>query len=218
MNWILRLLASSVGKKIFMAVSGVLLLFFLIAHLAGNLTLVGGKEMLALYAHTLHSFPLVVVAMEIGLGAIFLAHILLGLTLFLQNRKAKGSQYAVSSGRGGKTWASATMPYSGLLILVFLIIHLSDFTVKNYVNGWTGEELVEQVLIAFTGTARILYYIAMVIIVGIHVSHGFWSLFQSLGWTNSRTLPVLKIVGKVVGVAFAIGFGILPLIAFSLAK
>jgi len=216
MNWLKRNLTSSIGKKIFMAISGLLLIGFLIFHLAGNLTLLGGVDFLSKYIHLLHSTGPTVMVAEVILGSIFLAHILLGFVLTLQNWKARPKKYAVMNNRGGETYASITMPWSGLAILFFLVLHLLDYTVKNYAQGLESHELAELVVNSFTNTARLVFYIAVVIVVGIHVSHGFWSLFQSLGLGSERHTPALKKLANALGVIFAVGFGCLPILALSL--
>ncbi len=218
MNWLLRMLSSSIGKKIFMAISGLMLIGFLLVHLAGNFSIYGGKPALAVYAHTLHlAGPLIILA-EIILGSIFAAHITLGTILFFKNRRARPRQYAVNQDRGGQTFSSVTMPYSGLLILGFLIFHLLDYTVQNYLNHWTGEELSLAVFQSFTSLGRVVFYVAMVAVVGIHINHGFWSLFQTLGIGSSRHTPALKKLATLLGFVFAVGFGLLPIYAMSFVK
>ncbi len=117
MNCRLPCVSTSVGKKLLMAITGFSFCGFLAAHLAGNLTIYGGKDAFNGYAEHLHALgPLLTVA-ELVLLSFFLVHVITGLILFLQNLKARPVRYAVNKTAGGRTFGSATMPYTGILML-----------------------------------------------------------------------------------------------------
>lgn len=179
--WFVRFLTSSIGKKLIMATTGLLLFLFLCTHLAGNATIFMGSDVFQSYADELHSHPLIVLVVSTILLLVFLAHIVVGLYLFFQNREASHSRYAVYDRVVKNSFASQTMPYSGLFILFFLIIHISSFTFAP-----------EDTLISITVKERLsnffyaLFYIVAFIILAIHLSHGFWSMLQSFGINHPR--------------------------------
>ncbi|MFH2098499.1 MAG: succinate dehydrogenase, partial [Pseudomonadota bacterium] len=120
MSWVFDTFSSSIGKKLLMAVTGLGFLGFLAGHLLGNLTVYWGPAAFVSYAEHLHALePLVKVA-EMGLLTFLFIHVTSGTILFLQNLKARGGQYAVKKWAGGRTVFSATMPYTGLFIIIFV--------------------------------------------------------------------------------------------------
>jgi succinate dehydrogenase / fumarate reductase cytochrome b subunit len=143
-----------------------------------------------------------------GLITFALVHILTGLYLFLQNRKARPVSYAVDRSAGGRTLSSRTMPYTGLLILGFLIFHLFHFTFVDK-NRTTIFDLVAA---AFNRPELVLLYIACMVVVALHVRHGFWSAFQTLGANHPKYMPAVSLVSIAAGLAVAAGFGLLPLL------
>jgi len=213
MNWITGTLGSSIGKKLMMAITGFSFCGFLAAHLAGNLTIYGGKDAFNGYAEHLHSLgPLLTVA-ELVLLTFFLAHVITGLTLFLQNLKARPKRYAVNKSAGGRTIGSATMPYTGALLLAFIIFHLLNF---HFVDK-SNTTIFNIVSDAFSNTGYVLIYILAMVVAAVHVSHGFWSAFQTLGANHPKFMPLIRTVGIAFAVAIGVGFGFLPIYIFLLA-
>ena len=174
MGWLTNTLGSAIGKKLMMAVTGLGFIGFLKVHLAGNLTLYGGKDAFNSYAEHLHALGPLVNLFEVGLLTLALIHILTGLTLFLGNRRARPSRYIVSASAGGRTLGSRTMPYTGLIILLFVVYHLANF---HFVDK-TGTTIFNIVQGAFQNPMNVVIYITAMIALAIHVSHGFWSLFH----------------------------------------
>jgi succinate dehydrogenase / fumarate reductase cytochrome b subunit len=208
MEWVVDFVRSSIGRKFLMALTGLGFCGFLTVHLAGNLTMYGGANMLDTYASTLHSLGPLITLFELGLLAMAGLHISLALWLWAGNLAARSRNYALKKNEGGATLSSATMPYTGLLILAFLVIHLLQF---RFVD------LEQQPLSAIvTGVlARPAYavlYLALMITVGLHVRHGFWSAFQTLGLHHPKYMPAIKIMSVLFGLLVAVGFGSLPLL------
>ena len=213
MNWIANTLWSSVGKKLLMAVTGLGFIGFLAAHLAGNLTIYSGKDAFNAYAESLHSLgPLLTVA-EWGLLFCAVIHVLTGAVLFYQNFRSRPVRYAVNKNAGGRTIGSFTQPYTGFLILAFVIFHLANFHFVDKSNT-TIYQIVSN---AFTNTGYVCVYILAMIVVAIHVSHGFWSLFQTIGANHPKYMPIIKGVGLVFTFAVALGFGLLPIYLLAVA-
>jgi len=213
MNWITGTLGSSIGKKLMMAITGMSFCGFLTAHLAGNLTIYGGQEAFNSYAEHLHSLgPLVTVA-EIGLLAFALVHVITGLVLFLGNLKARPVRYAVNKSAGGRTLGSATMPYTGVILLAFIVMHLLNF---HFVDK-TDTTIFNIVSNAFGNPVYVAIYILSMIVAAVHVSHGFWSAFQTIGANHPKYMPLIRTLSIVFAVVVGVGFGFLPIYIFLLA-
>lgn len=207
MKWLADILTSSIGKKLLMALTGFCFCLFLTAHLVGNLTLFGGKSMFNGYAEHLHTLGVVLTVMEWGLLALALVHIFTGLTLFYQNMRSRPERYAVNKSAGGRTVGSGTMPYSGVLILAFIIFHLINFHFADK----SQTTIYDIVANAFNHPIYIVLYVLAMIITGVHVSHGFWSVFQTLGANHPKYTPILKTLSVLFALAIGIGFGVLPI-------
>ena len=179
---------SSLGRKYTVAVTGFLLGVFLLVHAAGNSFIFQGKEAFNAYAEQLHSSlgPLVPAA-ELLLLIIFLVHITIGISVFRKNRDAAGSRYAVKSSSGGETWGSRTMPWTGLIILAFLLLHL--FNVRFIDQTLPIADIVEQTL---THPLYTLLYLFGITALTLHVSHGFWSLLQTWGLYHPRYNSLIR--------------------------
>ncbi|MBL0712686.1 MAG: succinate dehydrogenase cytochrome b subunit [Desulfosarcina sp.] len=211
MNWLTTTLGTSIGKKLMMAVTGLSFLGFLAVHLAGNLTLYGGADTFNSYAEHLHALGILLNIAEFGLLFLFVVHVLCGLLLFWQNYRARPVGYAVSRNPGGKTIGSASMPYTGLFILAFIVFHLMNF---SFVDK-TGTTIFQIVSTSFQNPVYVGLYILAMIIVALHVSHGFWTLFQPFGLNHPKPRPAITATGLVISVVFGLGFGFLPIyIAF----
>ena len=207
MQWIVNFFWSSMGKKLLMALTGCCFIGFLSAHLAGNLTLYGGGKMFNSYAEHLHGFGPLVTLAEWGLLTLALVHITTGSILFFQNFMARPQRYHMNKWAGGRTISSATMPYTGFVILAFVIFHLLNF---HFVDKSTTT-IYEIVVSAFQSTAYVILYIAAMVIVALHIRHGFWSLFQTLGANHPKYMPLIMGAGIVLSLIFGFGFGYLPI-------
>ncbi|GAF68743.1 unnamed protein product [marine sediment metagenome] len=206
MNWLTNTLGASVGKKLMMAVTGLGFCCFLTIHLAGNLTIYGGKDFFNSYVDHLHSLGPLVTLAELGLLFFAVIHVLTGSLLFYQNLKARPIRYSVNKRAGGRTLGSATMPYTGFILLLFVILHLINFHFVDKTNTTTFQLLSS----SFAKPAYIFIYTFAVIIAAIHVSHGLWSAFQTLGADHPKYTPFLRGLSIVFSVAIGIGFGFIP--------
>jgi succinate dehydrogenase / fumarate reductase cytochrome b subunit len=206
----LTYLNSSVGKKQVMGVTGLLLCGFTLSHLIGNLLMMVSPEAFNKYAHALISNPLIYVA-EAGLGALFLIHLGLAINLTMGNRSARPSRYAmrVDTGRGASI-ASSSMPYTGMIILIFLITHIQSFKFGPvYMTSYDGVEirdLYRTVVEYLANPLAALWYIVAMVSLATHVSHGFWSAFQSLGFNHPGYNCMLKGISKLFSVVVSLGF------------
>lgn len=207
MNWFIRVIGSSIGKKLMMSVTGLCFICFLAVHLGGNMTLYANANMFNAYAEHLHSYgPLITIA-EWGLLALAVIHICTGLYLFYQNLSARPTRYAVNKRAGGRTIGSITMPYTGILILIFLVIHLLNFHFADR----TGTTIYNIVFTAFQQPATIVFYILMMVVVAVHISHGLWSAIQTIGANHVKYMPLVMVASIGIAVIFGIGFGFIPI-------
>jgi succinate dehydrogenase / fumarate reductase cytochrome b subunit len=207
MSWLIQTLWSSVGKKLMMAATGIGFMLFLCAHLIGNLTLYGGGEAFNAYAERLHAMGAVLTVFNLGLVLLAVIHISTGLVLFIQNWKARPTRYHKDQPAGGRTWSSVTMPYTGILILSFVIFHLLNFTFVDK-SSTTIYQIVSS---AFASPLYVAIYIIAVIVVALHVRHGLWSAFQTIGANHPKYMPVIMIASVLFGLVVGIGFGVLPI-------
>jgi succinate dehydrogenase / fumarate reductase cytochrome b subunit len=206
MLWVLRAFSSSVGKKFLMAATGLGFCSFLAAHLAGNLTVYWGFDAFNSYAEHLHALDPLVKFAELGLLTMALIHIATGLTLFYQNWTSRPVRCQVKRAAGGRTLFSATMPYTGLLILAFVALHLITF---KFAKG--AEETVSQLASSvFANPLYVGIYTVGMLVVGSHVAHGLWSAFQTLGLSHPKYTPAVEKLSLLFGLVVALGFGSLP--------
>ena len=206
MNWLINTLGASVGKKLMMAITGLGFCCFLTIHLVGNLTIYGGKDFFNSYVDHLHSLGPLVTLAELGLLIFATVHILTGTLLFYQNFKARPIRYSVNKRAGGRTLGSATMPYTGFILLLFVIFHLLNLHFVDKTNTTTFQLLSS----SFAKPVYIFIYTFSVIIAAIHVSHGLWSAFQTLGANHPKYTPFLRGLSIVFSVVVGIGFGFIP--------
>lgn len=206
MNPLLTVFASSIGKKLLMAVTGFCFCGFLVVHLIGNLTVYGGSGMFNAYVEHLHSLGVLINLAELGLLALALVHVTTGTILFYQNWRSRPVRYTVRKNSGGRTIGSGTMPYTGFFILVFLVIHLIGFRLE--VNS--GRSVYEIMTGAFTSPVTVAIYVLAVLVVAVHISHGFWSLFQTVGFNHAKYMPLIMKGGLAFAIIVAAGFGLIP--------
>lgn len=216
-----NLFSASIGKKVIMSVTGLFLIVFLLVHLTVNLMILFGQETYNVAAHFMATNPAIkIIEPLLGLG--FLFHIVYASILTLKNQKARPQGYAVRNAAISSTWQSRNMYILGALVLTFLVIHLSDFYIKIKF-GAEGSlpaflhngEMIDDTYTLVVEKFKILWfsilYIIGAVLLGLHLSHGFWSAFQSLGFSNDKWRMRLHMAGMIYAYLMAIGFSILPL-------
>ena len=200
MNWFCALLTSSIGKKVQVALAGLLLCGFLVSHLAGNLLLFGGAPVFNRYAHALESNPLLPAA-EILLALLFLAHIVSAVKVRWENRKARPEGYQARQWAGGRTVGSATMSWTAALVLVFVVVHVRTFRFGDH-----SGDLHRFVLDKFQYAPYALFYLVSMAALALHLSHGFQSAFRSLGLEHPKYTPLVLHGGMALAAVLAGGF------------
>jgi len=214
--------SSSVGTKILIGLTGVLLFIYLLIHIGGNLVVFLGPAAFNKYAFTLESNPLLPL-IELVLLSWFVIHIYKTVRMFLGNQSTRPVAYARKKSAGHtsrKTFASSTMIVSGLWLLAFLLIH-----VRAFHDGWGnqtewpagGRDLYRQEMETFQNPPMVAFYVISMVVVGSHLWHGISSAFQSLGVDNPGWTRFIRPAGKVMAVLIAGGFIVIALWAHFVA-
>ena len=205
-------MSSSITKKAIMSVTGLFLILFLTFHVTANLTILWGQEAYDAVTEFMGTNPLIQIMVPVlALG--FVIHIGYSLILNLKNLKARGP---VAYTRGMKSrgyrfdrQASQNMLLLGVIVLGFLILHLSQFWIKMQWQQLSGGEPQNGYLLVtgYLGTPWVaICYIAWFAALWFHINHGFWSAFQTLGLNNQRFLPILRTVSVVYSSLLFVGF------------
>jgi succinate dehydrogenase / fumarate reductase cytochrome b subunit len=191
--FLLDLYSTAVGKKYVMALTGIALMGFVLAHMLGNLKMYLGPEEFNHYAEFLRELlvpilprTLALWLMRIGLITAFVLHIHAAYGLTVINHKARPVKYQSSRDYVAANFASRTMRWTGVIVAIFLIFHLADLTWGWFNPDFVRGDVYHNVVESLERVPVALLYIVANIALGIHLFHGAWSLFQSMGWSNPR--------------------------------
>ena len=215
--------SSSIGSKFLIAFTGLSLLVFLIAHLAGNLLFIAGPNAFNEYSHKLISNPLVYVA-ELGLLAVFVLHIIKTVALVAGSYSARPERYAKrtwakkKNDSSRKSVSSSTMILTGTITLLFVITHLVTFKFGTYYETAAGiRDLYRLQQEVFSNPGYVVFYIVAMGVIVFHLWHGASSALQSFGVNSPTWTPRLQWIGRGLAVILGIGFAILPVFTMILA-
>ena len=207
---------STIGRKIIMAITGQILVAFILFHIVGNSTFFFHK--LNAYVVALHRLPVLVWAGRLVLAAAFILHAIYGVVLKLENAGAKSRPYAITA-YSHATFAGRNQVWSGAFIGAFLIYHLLHFTFQvtdtvyaaNLHPDLLGRpDVFHMVLQSFQRTSTAIAYILGVAFLALHLLHGVQSSFQTLGLNNERTLPVIEQTGAVTSLLLFFWYAAIP--------
>lgn len=210
---------SSLGKKVVMSLSGMALVLFLLFHMSMNLVALISPEAYNMICAMLGANWYAVVATA-GLAALVVVHFVYAIILTLNNYRARGKQrYAVTVNEPGVEWASKNMLLLGSIVVLGLALHLVHFWSKMMLVELMGEHGVEidgvfygatdgAALIAYTFSQwyNVVLYIVWLVALWLHLNHGVWSMFQSMGWANDTWYPRLKLAAKLFSTLVVLGF------------
>lgn len=212
--------SSSIGSKFIIALTGLFLVIFLIAHLAGNLLFIAGPAAFNEYSHKLVSNPLVYVA-ELGLLVIFALHIVKTVGLVVGSYAARPQGYAkrrwakTKNSNSRKSVSSSTMIVTGTIMLLFVITHLVTFKFGPYYETPDGiRDIYRLQLAVFSNPGYVAFYIVAMGVILFHLWHGVTSAMQSFGINSAIWSPRLQWLGRGLAVALGLGFAILPVYTF----
>ena len=202
---------SSIGIKIIVAITGGLLLLFVIGHVVGKLQIYLGQDVLNAYGEKLRAIPALLWAVRLGLLAVFLVHVFFTIRLALLNRAARPITYARKQAVKA-TLSSRTMVVTGLMTFAFILYHLMHFTLrvtnptyKTLLDAHGRFDVYSMVILGFQNVFISAAYIIAMFLLGYHLTHGIASLFQTIGWNTSRTQPFYERLAFIVAAIIVIG-------------
>jgi succinate dehydrogenase / fumarate reductase, cytochrome b subunit len=219
---ITNLFTSSVGKKFIMALTGLALFLFVVAHLVGNLQVFLGPEEINRYGDFLQTNLELIWPARIGLLVIVLLHIWSAIQLTIENRAARPQPYAQHEVVAA-SYASRTMFWSGLIIAAFIIYHLLHFTVQMQAINLTGKSFVDlhdakgrhdvyaMLVLGFKNPLVAGFYIFAMFLLCLHLSHGLSAMFQSLGWKTPAYAPIIDCGARAVSWLIFAGYISIPI-------
>lgn len=215
-----RAAGSSIGRKFLVGLSGLGLIGFLVGHLAGNLNMYLGVAAMNQYAEDLHHLPGFVL-LDYGTLGLFAAHVALVAGLIIRNKAARASRYAVHGTKrpDGKvqSLASRTMKVSGVIVLLFLVLHLFDMRFQRGAytlddgSSMIGQHIVELMAVEW----RVALYALGSLLVSFHVFHGLQSAFRSLGLNHRKYTPLIEKFSAALALALGLGFASIPIATYA---
>jgi succinate dehydrogenase / fumarate reductase cytochrome b subunit len=215
-------LTSSIGRKQIMGVSGIILYGYLFVHLLGNIGLLAGAERFNKYGYLLlHHLAEIIVPVEIVLFVAFALHVVLAIQLKRENRAARPQAYAVNPNHGKKTLYSRTMMVTGIVILLFTVIHVAHFRFgypdRDYMVTYAGVEMRDLYRTAMEYFSHWWYagaYVLVMLLIASHLAHGVQSSLQTLGFSHPKYRPAVHWAGVAYAALIAGGFSFLAIWAF----
>lgn len=220
-----NIFSSSIGKKLVMSISGLFLLLFLALHLTINLLLLVGSDAFNIAANFMGTNPIIKI-MEPLLGLGFVIHITNATIITLRNQTARPQGYKTVDQSQASSWQSRNMYVLGLIVFTFLVIHISNFFWQLKFGSVPtvtvdGVEMHNTYLLVSSLFTTVWWinplYIIGALALGYHLSHGFWSAFQTIGWNNSVWIKRLKVVSYLYAIVIAGGFSVISLYFWLLA-
>ncbi len=212
-----KLFTSSIGKKLIMSVTGLFMVLFLTMHMVLNFTSVFSAETFKAVCDFM-ALPVVTIMVPV-LAAGFILHIVYAIILEIGNIKARGGvkRYEVSNKAATDSWAARNMIWLGLIVLCGLCLHLSHFWADMQLAELTGGEAADPNMLlsqTFGNIWILIIYLVWFFAIWMHLSHGFWSAFQTIGWSGSKWQKRTKIIGIVYVTLLMCGFAITAIVAY----
>lgn len=211
---------STIGRKFLMALSAMFLLVFLLIHLSVNLLSIFSEDAFNTASHFMGYNPLIQFVMQPVLVAGVIFHFVMGFVLEMKNKNARPVKYAVANNSGNSSWSSRNMIISGALILAFLGLHMYDFWMHEmnykYVEALSINETRywEELHAKFADLWRVIFYAVSFVLLGLHLSHGFQSSFQSIGARHPKYLKCVNTLGTWYSILIPLGFIVVAVFHF----
>ena len=209
---------SPIGKKIITGITGLGLTLFVLVHMVGNLTLFAGSKAYNQLAHFIDSLGILLYLIELSLLAIAIFHVVVGISIRLNTLKARPVAYSQLKSVGTpskQSISSRSMLITGMVLLGFLALHLATFKFGVYystmINGVEMRDLSSLVIEKFHNPVYAFSYAGVMIVLALHLRHGIWSAWQSIGALNSKISPVVYAIALILAILMALGFIALPL-------
>jgi succinate dehydrogenase / fumarate reductase cytochrome b subunit len=216
MNRALRFYRAAIGKKIVMGVTGLIGIGFVIGHMAGNLLVFRGPEAINAYAHFLASTGELLWIVRLVLIASVILHVVAAYQLTMQNRAARPEGY-VKREPQVTTWAARTMRWGGALILNFIVLHIMHFTNPGWrpAGGFEKADVYTNIVTSFRIWWITLFYVTVMLALGLHLYHGAWSSIRSIGVAQPKERPLHRTVALAITVLVWLGFTAVPVAVFA---
>ena len=211
---------STIGRKFLMALSAMFLLVFLLIHLSVNLLSIFSEDAFNTASHFMGYNPLIQFVMQPVLVAGVIFHFGMGFVLEMKNKNARPVKYAVANNSGNSSWSSRNMIISGAVILAFLGLHMYDFWMHEmnykYVEALSINETRywEELHAKFADLWRVIFYAVSFVLLGLHLSHGFQSSFQSIGARHPKYLKCVNTLGTWYSILIPLGFIVVAVFHF----
>ncbi|HEY0705842.1 MAG TPA: succinate dehydrogenase cytochrome b subunit [Polyangia bacterium] len=212
MSWFASYLRSTIGAKHLMAVTGLGLVVFAIAHMLGHLLMFPGQESYNAYAHGLQSLGALLWALRIGLLVIFILHMVMGIRLAARNRAARPVSYVAYKTKV-TSLAARTMAVSGIALFIFIAFHLGHFTFGlvqpehfHNLDSQGRYDAYNMFVAGFQSPIYYLVYLVAIMILSSHLGHGASSWLQSLGWQHPKYRGIIDNLGSVISVVLFLGY------------
>lgn len=223
MSWIIKMLISTLGKKLLMSLTGLFLISFLTIHLIGNLAIFSNDGGLAFntYAAFMSTNPLIG-AVSYLLYAGIILHVLVAVILYFSNSSARPIKYKVQKAKANSSWSSRSMTLLGMLVLAFILLHLKDFWWQykhgggyQFVDDANGNRDIYMLVVQqFKTTFALISYPIGLLVLYFHLSHGFQSAFQTLGLDHKKYTPAIKAIGIAYSIIVPLCFASMPLFIY----
>lgn len=216
---VVALWTNSIGKKYVMAVTGLIMVAFLLLHMLGNLKIFFGPADFNSYAGFLRRIGEPVLhgawylyIQRVVLGGVVILHFVCAYQLSRRDQKARTTKYVHRSASGPQrnSFATHTMRWGGVILLLFIIWHLMDLSAGAFNNHWHDGEVYGNVVSDFSRWWPNVIYIVAMLALGLHINHGFWSAAHTLGVNNAKRQVAIKATGSFLAVAIAGGFIVVP--------
>lgn len=210
MGWFSNFYSSSIGRKFLMGLSGLFLVTFIAIHLLINSFSLVSAELFNAGSHFMATNPLIQ-AMQYVLAFGFLFHIIMGIVLTRKNYAARPVKYAMNKPGENSSFSSRSMIITGMLVLVFLILHIKDFFIPiKFDHGSYGTDY-DLLVLVFSNPLYVAIYVISFILLAIHLNHGFQSAFQTIGVNHPKYTPTIKFLGVLYCVVVGLGFSSIAL-------
>jgi succinate dehydrogenase / fumarate reductase cytochrome b subunit len=209
MSWFKQFTHSSIGSKSVVALTGLAMVGFVVAHLSGNLLVFAGKDAINAYSEWLHSKGALLWVARLGLLAMVGLHIFFTIKLNINNKRARPIAYAKKSYTKAKS-TSRTMVLSGLVLVSYIVYHLAHLTFRVTNPEIAQLDVYTMLVSSFKSPMVSFSYVVGMVLLGAHLSHGVSSLFQTLGLNHPKYNPIIRAIGPILGVALAVGFSSIP--------
>ena len=217
---------TSIGRKILMALSGGFLMFFLVMHVTINAISMFSPETFDTISHFMGTNKLIQIAMQPVLMLAVVFHLSMGVVLEMKNRKARTNKYALNNGAANSSWMSRNMIVTGIMILLFLLVHFVDFWIPEMVTKYANGDMTgllpdggmrywHELHKTFANPVKVGIYVLAFIFLGLHLLHGFQSAFQSVGFRHKKYTPVIQKLGVLYAVLIPLTFIVIAIFHFT---